>query len=145
MRTYVGYGFDADDITNIGLLLFMQRYAPEDARRVIVEAVGVEMNIGDLTEEDLDQIGRNIDEIGPPHSNSRAEYIADLICKGTCAGLVWALDDRFVIFPAIEFPDDAAAKAKFVKNATDFQALINRYFPEEDIEYGKLWEGVDIE
>ena len=143
MQQYVGYGFNVNDISNMGLLKFMQAHAPEDAEEALTEVLTVKKKFNDMTKQELEDVLEDIEVFASSIKGSTADYIVDIICADTCRGLLWVLDETYIVFPPLEFPEDAEERCKYVKSAADFQHLITTYFPDEDIEYGKVWDGVE--
>lgn len=145
MLHYAGYGFNAWDITDMGFLKFMREYAPEDVKTMVADVFDKEALFENLTEDELEGLAEEAKEWAAEcdklHYGSAANYIASMICKKTCPGLVAELDSEYVIYPPLAFPDDVTEeKCRFVRNRDDFEKLVMSFFPNEKLTFGRVWK-----
>ena len=145
--TYVGYGINVSDISDRGIFDFMVKNSPADAEKLIEDTFGEKRSIDSLGQQEMNEV---VDDIGWRLSDydkytSAADYIADKICEKTCRHLVCNVDDRFVAFAPIRFIDDAIKNGVdgFVRNKDDAKTLLSRYFPNETLTFGAIYEGED--
>lgn len=143
-QEYAGYGFYISDISNDGFLRFMKTYAPDDYRKMVTDILGVDKDLDALTEEEREILTEDAEAEDWLNFNTsyqfKADYVANVICAKTCAGLVYGLDTTYVVYPPLIFPEDTTEeKKKFVRNANDFEKLVTSFFPGEKITFGTVW------
>ena len=133
MQTYVGYGFNVNDITDEQWLDLIEKYNEKDYinHLEINEALGSDKN--EQTELALEWLFMNYMD--------RGDYLTDIINGEEGLELVVQYDD-YVVFNSIDFLDHCKERALRIKNREDFIQLIAEYVPIDNIKFGNLYAGV---
>ena len=139
MQTYVGYGFDANDLTEKDWLEIVKKSKNDYADF----CADCKDNFGNNDEETL--LANVIDWIESAYSYCSA-YLCAVIneCEYQSAGadnIVCAYDD-FVVFDSIRFIDDSP-RTRYITSQDAFIALISKYVKTDNITFGNLYDGIE--
>ena len=146
MQNYVGYGFDTNDIEKDDLLVFVEKFDQDKFQEMCQEVAGRPIRkIEDLTDDEKEELFASLDEwIEEP-----SYYIRDVINGSEIAegrmkdeGVVDAYEE-FVVFENIPFPECGYERCRRIRSESDFIGFIKGYFPNVDITFSKIWEGLE--
>lgn len=143
MSNYIGYGFDANDITSEGLYGFILAQAPDDAMSMVMDILEAEKPVEVLTDNQQEAVIAETENwVESEHCSSTAEYIVGVINGKTCPHLLQAFDN-FIVFSPIAFLEDDNGRSSVIKSRQDLQKLITAYFQDEEITFGNIYDGVE--
>ncbi len=144
MQTYIGYGFDTNDIDEKAWYDLANKYDKKELEEHFKDTYADEITNNEiLTEEDkikdaLDFIDENC--------NDRCEYLRNIINseESEKAGTNYIVSsyDNYLVFDSIRFADDSK-RTEYIRNKNDFITMIKRYIPTENITFSNLYEGND--
>lgn len=141
MQIYVGYGFDTADINDETWAALVKKYDTEAYNDIEKKAAILAGH--DETQEIM--IDNAIDFINE-NSISKAEYLANIINseESDAAGTDYIVStyDDFLVFDSVRFADDSK-RTQYIRTQEDFIAMISKYTPIEEIQFGNLYEGVE--
>lgn len=141
MQIYVGYGFDTADINDETWAALVKKYDTEAYNDIEKKAAILAGH--DETQEIM--IDNAIDFINE-NSISKAEYLANIINseESDAAGTDYIVStyDDFLVFDSARFADDSK-RTQYIRTQEDFIAMISKYIPIEEIQFGNLYEGVE--
>lgn len=141
MQIYVGYGFDTADINDETWAALVKKYDTEAYNDIEKKAAVLAGH--DETQEIM--IDNAIDFINE-NSISKAEYLANIINseESDAAGTDYIVStyDDFLVFDSARFADDSK-RTQYIRTQEDFIAMISKYIPIEEIQFGNLYEGVE--
>ena len=150
MQTYVGYGFNTNDIPNETWLSLGEKYDNEAVEAFLANAIedntipGMPPYIPDKSEKAelvLDFIENN--NIG---AYDFCEYLRIIINKNEAkkAGTTYIVSsyNNYLVFDSVRFADDSK-RTKYIRNQEAFISMIQRYIPVENLTFGNLYEGTD--
>lgn len=141
MQIYVGYGFDTADINDETWAALVKKYDTEAYNDIEKKAAVLAGH--DETQEIM--IDNAIDFINE-NSISKAEYLANIINseESDAAGTDYIVStyDDFLVFDSARFADDSK-RTQYIRTQEDFIAIISKYIPIEEIQFGNLYEGVE--
>ena len=129
MKTYIGYGFDVNDITDKELANAAEKYNEADFVEYLKD-YGIEKR------EDF------IPEWIDCHYNGAAGILCDIINNEEKLKLVIQYDN-YIVFDSIDFLDYCKERALKIKNRYDFIQLIAKYVPVKNIKFGNLYTNID--
>ena len=134
MITYIGYGFDTNDIPDDGWLKLISRYDPGTESESLLRS-GREKPSSDEIREYIETF-----------ADSKAAYLRDVINseEGKKAGTGYIVNcyDSYLVFDSLRFADESP-RAKYIRSQEDFIRMIGRYTDIQDLSFGSLYEGSD--
>lgn len=137
--TYVGYGFNINDIPDEAWLSLVEKYNKNPFEEHLRDNFGKEPNSIDTEDKIVDALDF-IDE----NAMGRCEYLRDIINHeekdkaGT--GYIVTCYDNYLAFDSIRFADDSR-RTEYIRSAGDFVAMIGRYVDTKDITFGNIYDG----
>lgn len=148
MRTYLGYGFCAEDITDRELVDFIGTLEEEEWN--FTEYVfGEPERIGDLDEPCRKEAEEALSEYFFDNHLFEGEFIARAIndCEKKAGTMkneeLLAVIDNYVFITPVTFVDQYPETVKRVPSKEAFQQIIKQYFPTSKIMFGEVFEGND--
>ena len=141
MQTYIGYGFDTNDIGAETWASLVKKY-DSDAYKEINKKAAMLSNSEEVQEIMIDYALDFIDE----NSMDKTEYLSRIINseESESAGTDYIVSayDNFLVFDSVRFADDSK-RTKYIKTQEDFINMIARYIPIDEIQFGNPYEGVE--
>ena len=144
MITYVGYGFDTNDIDDEIWYNLAKKYDTKEVDDHLKNSFDYEMTEDKVISEE-DKITDALDFIDE-NSMSRCEYLRNIInseeSKKAGTDYIVTSYDNFLVFDSIRFANDSK-RTEYIRNRDDFINMIKRYIPIDNIKFGNLYEGND--
>ena len=141
MTEYVGYGFDADNITDADWLQLMKKYDKtqyDELEEKVKKSYPVTRWEENMPGEVRNFIERNYYDA--------AEYLRDIINENEDIGEnVVENYDNYLIYNRIAFPEDCARRIIHIPSRDSFITMINKYVPTKHLKFGNLYDGNDWE
>lgn len=143
MINYMGYGFDANELSEQGIFDFIRSQAPDDAVEMVMDILELEKPLDVITPGQQKKIFSEMEDWIVSGCPSTADYIVGIINeKVNCPCLLQVLDN-FIVFAPIEFLEDDKGRSSIIKSRQDMQKLVMGYFPGEKITFGPVYDGVE--
>lgn len=148
MRTYLGYGFNAEDITSQELVDFIGTLDVEE-RNFTEYVFGEPRRISDLDESCREEAKEAISEYFFDNYLFEGEFIARAIndCEKKAGTMkneeLLAVIDNYVFITPVTFVNQYPETVKRVPSKESFQQIIKQYFPASKIMFGEVFEGDD--
>lgn len=140
MQSYVGYGFNVNDLQSKDWLALMHDHDPDEYACFIEDTLENEGK-EKLDENLLADVEGRIADI-----SSLAEYLRDIINDAehekAGTGYIVSAYDSYLVFDSVRFADDSP-RTEYIRSADDFIEMISRYVPIEALTFGNLYEGSD--
>lgn len=118
-------------------------------------AVSAAERNGEIVPDKMDDVDMDVfcdaaAEIAAEQYGSLSDFLCDVINKGEeeaakTNDIVTQYDSRFVVFDSVAFIGDCEKRANYIKTRDDFIAMVARYVSTENIIFGALWEGSDLD
>lgn len=144
MLTYVGYGFDTNEINDEIWYALANKYDNEELTEHFHNNFAEEiannkpLNKDNKIQDAIEFINKN--------NTDCCEYLRNIInseeSKKAGTNYIVTSYDNFLVFDSIRFADDSK-RTKYIRNTDDFITMIKRYIPIENIHFGNLYEGTD--
>lgn len=147
MEAYIGYGFSTDDVSTSDLTGFIRKYSPETIPELCCEVFGNDFrevkSFDELSQEEMEDVSFHIENGYPIGVCEASEIISAAINRAENAELL-SYFGEYVVFESLRFADDEE-RAKIISSSGDFINLISKYFPDSDIVYGNVYDGLETE